>query len=153
MAEDPNAAQQNNDDQKQEDANADAKPMTKLEEILATREDWESIKKSLDAIMPTIDTVIRVQAVGNKPNALKKAKQKKEKQIQAFVEKLSKLPKDDAHVIKGMEIAQKLNTDLTAEEMGNFNFDIRRYTQSIVKIRKELMDEYKKLKKQQEESS
>mmetsp|Transcript_17445 Transcript_17445/g.27307 ORF Transcript_17445/g.27307 Transcript_17445/m.27307 type:complete len:140 (-) Transcript_17445:15-434(-) len=125
-----------------------------LDQILKERELWEEIKKSLDAVMPTIDQIIRIQSANvAKPKKLQAAKSKKEQQINDFLAKLNKLPQNNEHVASGKEIADKLKNDLTANEMGNFNFDIRRYTQSIVKVRKELLDHYKKLKKEQEQSS
>eukprot|EP01084_Bolivina_argentea_P134857 237740_1 len=150
MAQDPNAEDLNenkNDENKVEES----KKFTSAE-ILVIREQWESIKKSLDAVMPIVDQIIRLETAGNKPNKLKNTKKKKIKQLKDFKTKLSKLPKDDQHVVTGTEIAKNLSQDLSAEQLGNFNFEIRRFTQSIVKIRRDLMQEYKKVKKEEQQN-
>merc|ERR1712154_27883 len=147
MAQDPNA------EQPQNDGNDDDNKQLKSADILAIRKQWEQIKKSLDAVMPIVDQVIRLEAAGNKPNKTKNMKKKKKKQLKDFTTKLNKLPKDDQHVAAGMEIANKLSDDLNAEQLANFNFDIRRFTQSIVKIRRELMQKYKKVKKEEEDGN
>ena len=161
MAEENNNNNQN-DENNQNDGNKEEKkeenenkPLTQLEQILATREQWEGVKKSLDAVMPIIDQVIRLEAVGNKPNKLKNTKKKKTKQIKDFTKKLENmnLPNEDPLKTEGIEIIQEISKDLNAEEMANKVVGIRRYTQKIVKLRRELMEEYKKLKKEQESAS
>merc|ERR1712228_1114867 len=127
--------------------NEDKQPLTGSGQILADREQWEQIKKALDAVMPTIDQIIRIEDAGNKPNKMKK---KKKTQLKDFKEKLSGLPKDNDLIISGMEIAEKLAVDLDAQGLGNVNFEVRRFTQSIVKIRRELMQKYKEVKKEED---
>merc|ERR1712154_415047 len=97
-----------------------------------------------------IDQIIRIADAGNKPNKLKKMKKKKTKQLNEFKTNLSKLPKDNALIVSGMEIAEKLSVDIDAQTLGNLNFEIRRFTQAIVKIRRDLMQKYKQVKKEEE---
>merc|ERR1719461_531473 len=133
-------AQLANDDQQNDDnKDNDKEPLTGSAAILADREQWEAIKKSVDAVMPTIDQIIRIADVGNKPNKLKKMKKKKTKQLNEFKALLNKLPKDNDLVTSGMEIAEKLSVDMEAQTLANLNFEIRRFTQAIVKIRRDLM--------------
>ena len=145
MAQLANEEQPDNDDNKE-----DNEPLTGSAQILADREQWEQIKKALDAVMPTIDQIIRIADAGNKPNKLKKMKKKKTKQLNEFKAKLSGLPKDNELIISGMDIAEKLSVDLDAQALGNLNFEVRRFTQSIVKIRRDLMQKYKEVKKEEE---
>ena len=158
MAQDPNVEQPENED--------NDKALPKSEQILADREQWLQIKKSLDAIMPLADQVCRLKALGNKPNKLKNTKKKRNKQIKDFRKKLGKLPKDNEMVIDGKKWAKKLegkdpdvqNEDnaeedvdtLTQERLAGYQFDIRKYTSSIEKIRRELLAEYKKAKAEED---
>eukprot|EP01083_Nonionella_stella_P099951 281341_1 len=148
MAQDPNVEQEQPQNPPNDDNKEENKPQTS-EDILAIREQWEQIKKSLDAVMPTIDQINRLTSAGNKPNKLKKMKKQKTKQLKEFKTKLNTLPQDDPHVVSGMEMAGKLSRDLDAQQLGSLNFEIRRFTQSIVKIRRDLMQEYKKVKKEE----
>ena len=154
MAQDPNVEQPQVEEKNEPEAEAEVQEAIPLsQQILKTREQWEEIKKALDAVMPLCDQINRLKDVGNKPNKLKNTTKKRNKQLKAFKTKLKKLPDDDEHVVKGMEIAEKLATDLNAEELAAYSFDIRRYTQSIVKVRRELMDKYKAAKKEEEQQT
>ena len=154
MAQDPNVQQQpQEDDEKNEAAAEVVEEVPKSQQILQQREQWEEIKKALDAVMPICDQINRLKEVGNKPNKLKNTEKKKKKQLKAFKIKLKKLPDDDEHVVKGLEIAEKLEGGLNMEELAAYSFEIRRYTQSIVKVRRELMDAYKAAKKEEDGQS
>merc|ERR1712079_949218 len=108
---------------------------------------------ALDAVMPMMDQINRLKDAGNKPNKLKNTEKKKKKQLKVFTTKLKKLPEDDEHVVKGLEIAEKLEGGLNMEELAAYSTEIRRYTQSIVKVRRELMDAYKAAKKEEDAQS
>merc|ERR1719206_750918 len=139
MAQDPNAVDGSGDVVK-----------TESEKILQTREEWEKIKKALDAALPICDQINRLKSVANKPNKLKNTIKKRKKQLKVFTTLLDNLPTPDDELVEtGKGIAEKLNAEPNAEELAAFSFDVRRFTQSIVKIRRELMDQYKAAKKEE----